>query len=444
MKKLLVFLGLAMLIVALSAVFGSIETAVSVGTAVLATAPVAVNLNSPSHTVLKDLNEKRGKLHKDMTDLNNLLIKEDRGFTKDEETRYNKMGDDFIEIEKKIKHFEGQVDRDERMAQVNLQREETRSKHESREQAVEKEAVAFRDWFVKLGPSETELRAINVGDDSEFIPTGFMNKVDEAMKAFGGVYAAADVYKTNTGNDILYPTINDTSNSGAVLDESTTIGSSTDPTISSLTLKAYKISSKPVLVSHEMLQDNAIELENRLAAMVATRIMRGANALFTTGGGSTTIQGVVTGAANSSVAPAVSAVSVDNLIDLMHSVDPEYRKNGSWMFNDATLKAIRKLKDGDGRPLWQPSLVAGEPALLLGKPYIVNQDMANIGASAKSAVFGDLKKYLIREVTNPLFLRLKERYADIGQEAFIMFKRFDGQVVDAGTNPIKYWAHAAS
>jgi HK97 family phage major capsid protein len=396
---------------------------------------------------LKQLKEKRGKLHFEMKKLNDAAVEGKRGFNADDWSKWEKMGNDFQELEKEIERQEQIMEQDARLAKVDLEREETRRKGESREEAVVKESLSFRDWFLKqpAGGSPVEIRLLEKANEGAYaVPVGFMNKVEEAMLAFGGIYANADVYKTNTGNDITYPTINDTGNSGAVLAEATTIGNSVDPTLGSLTLKAYKISSTPILVSHEMLQDNAIELENRIAVMIATRIMRGANALWTTGAGTTTIQGVVTGATSSSVAPAATSFTYNNLVDLMHSVDPEYRTNGKWMFNDSTLKAIRKLVDGDSRPLWQPNVILGEPPLLLGKPYIVNQSMASVGANAKSALFGDFSKYLIREVKNPLFLRLKERYADLGEEAFIMFKRFDGQVVDAGTHPIKYWTHAAS
>jgi len=444
MKKVILILGSALLVAVAAVLMGlSSETVFSVSAMVAAAVPLAVNLESPSHLRIKKLNEERGKLHKQMVDLNDVSVKEERAFTKEEKDRYDKIGDKFTEVDDEIKRLNGIIEQESRMAELTI-------KNKEEEQRIEKETgkkvLSFRDWFKALGTTETEVRAgLNVGDDGAYsVPVGFLQKVEEAMLAFGGVYANSYVYKTDGGGDFTVPTINDTGNSGAVLAEATTIGTSVDPTLGALTMKAYKISSKPILVSHEMLQDNVIMLENFIANMIATRIMRAANSLFTTGVGTTTIKGVVVGSTSSGVAPAVAAITYDNLVDLLHSVDPEYRVNGKWMFNDATLKAIRKLTDDYGHPIWQPNITLGEPSLLLGKPYIVNQDVADIGANAKSALFGDFNKYFIREVRNPLVLRLKERYADLGQEAFIMFKRFDGQVLDAGTHPIKYWTHAAS
>ena len=444
MKKLIFLLGTALLVVVIAAIMGDAETIFVVSGMITAIAPIAVLEDSPSHLRVKKLSEQRGRLHKQMKDLNDLAAKEERGFTKEETEKYGKMGDDFQSLDDEIRRLANLIDQDSRMAEISIENKENEDR---KLKETGKKEVNFRDWFSKLGTTETEIRAagLSVGEEGDYaVPVGFLKKVEEALLAFGGMYANSYVYKTDGGGDLTVPTINDTGNVGAVLAEATTIGTSVDPTLGSLTMKAYKISSKPILVSHEMLQDNVIMLENFIARAIATRIMRGANALFTTGAGTTTIQGVVTGSTSSGITPAVAAITYDNLVDLMHSVDPEYRMNGKWMFNDSTLKAIRKLTDDYGHPIWQPNITQSEPALLLGKPYIINQSVASIGASAKSALFGDFSKYFIREVNNPLVLRLKERYADLGQEAFIMFKRFDGQVLDAGTHPIKYWTHAAS
>ena len=268
--------------------------------------------------------------------------------------------------------------------------------------------------------------------------------METAILTYGGVYPIAGKMPTDTGNNITMPTINDTSNSGELLAEATSIGTSVDPTFSSVTMYAYKFSSKVVLMSSEFLADNAIDAENRLAELLGIRIGRILNTYFTTGTGSGQPQGVVNGATDSTVTALVSSITFDNLVDLFHSVDPAYRINGSWMFNDSTLKALRKIQDSEYRPIWQNGYVVGEPATILGKPYTINTAMANIGASAKSVLFGDFAKYIVREVRGMTLRRLVERYADTDQVAFIGFKRADGRYVDAGTHPVKYLDHAAS
>jgi len=127
-------------------------------------------------------------------------------------------------------------------------------------------------------------------------------------------------------------------------------------------------------------------------------------------------------------------------------VDPLYRSNARFMFNDSTLEAIKKLTfgDADGRPLWQPSVAVGAPDTIEGKPYVINQSMANIGASAASVLFGDFSYYFIREVADWRLVRLNERYAEKDQVGFTLFARYDAKVIDAGTHPIYKLVHAAS
>jgi HK97 family phage major capsid protein len=135
-------------------------------------------------------------------------------------------------------------------------------------------------------------------------------------------------------------------------------------------------------------------------------------------------------------------------VDLVHSVDPAYRVNARFMMNDATLKTIKKIKvlqysgDTTGVPLWSPSLVAGQPDTILGYPFVINQSMASPGSSAKKVIFGDLSKYIIRDVRDFTLLRLDERFAELGQVAFLAFSRHDGDLLDAGTDPVKYMQQA--
>ncbi len=102
-----------------------------------------------------------------------------------------------------------------------------------------------------------------------------------------------------------------------------------------------------------------------------------------------------------------------------------------WQMHDTTLKALRKLKDGDGQYIWQPaSVIAKAPASILGYDYEINQAMAQIATTNKSVLFGDHQRYVVRRVREFLVRRLNERYADFDQTAFIGFGRYDGALVD--------------
>ncbi|MHC4877583.1 MAG: phage major capsid protein [Planctomycetota bacterium] len=293
-----------------------------------------------------------------------------------------------------------------------------------------------------------EARAgLNVGTDAEggyTIPEGFMAELERTLLAFGGVRRVARVVRTSSGGALPWPTLDDTSNTGELLAEATTIGASVDPTFGIKTLNDYKYSSKPILISAELLDDSAFNMAVVIAQLLGERVGRITNTHFTTGDNSGKPNGIVTASAAGVTAAAVDAIIADELMDLQHSIDPAYRANNiGWMFHDNLLLAIRKLKDTQGQYIWQPGLTAGAPDLLLTKPYTINQDMASsMTASAKTLLYGDFSAYIVRDVAQARFRRLDERYADTDQVGFVLFSRHDGELINDGK--VKHLAQAAS
>ena len=108
------------------------------------------------------------------------------------------------------------------------------------------------------------------------------------------------------------------------------------------------------------------------------------------------------------------------------------------MFHDGIALSIRLLKDGNGQYMWQPGLQAGVPDRLAGYPYTVNQHMqATLATATRTMAFGQFSKYKIRDVGSVRLKRLDERFADSDQVAFVAFSRHDGNLLNAGTNPVK-------
>jgi HK97 family phage major capsid protein len=277
------------------------------------------------------------------------------------------------------------------------------------------------------------------------VPLGFYGQLTDAMLAFGGMINVANVFDTESGNGLPIPTDNDTANLGAILGENTQVGTQ-DVTFGSVMMNAHTYTSKLVLVANQLLQDSAFNLESFLAQKLGTRIARITNLHFTTGDGASKPTGVITAATMGQTGTTGETTSIifDDLIELEHSVDPAYRPNARFMMNDQTLKIIKKLKDSQNRPLWLPGYAMKEPDTINGYGYEINQQMAIPAANAKSIAFGDFKNYFIRRVAGVQVLRLVERYADFNQTGFLAFQRYDGQLVDAGTHPIKYFQHSAS
>jgi HK97 family phage major capsid protein len=279
------------------------------------------------------------------------------------------------------------------------------------------------------------------------VPDEIMRAIEVALLTYGGMRAAATVIRTASGAALPIPTVNDTTQTGVILSENTQVANQ-DVVFAQLVLDAYKYSSKQVLVSVELLQDSAVPLGSLIGGLLGERIGRITNTHFTTGTGTAQPNGIVTAATVGFTAPnadtQVTTWKYASIVELEHSVDPAYRRNASFMMADSSLKKTKQLVDTTGRPLWASSIATGAPDTLLGYPIIVNQDMATMGVSAKSVLFGDLSKYLIRDVLGVTLLRLEERYADFHQVAFLAFARMDGDLLNAGTNPVKVFVNAAS
>jgi HK97 family phage major capsid protein len=268
-----------------------------------------------------------------------------------------------------------------------------------------------------------------------------------AIGVVRGSYVPADpaqltrgVIRTAEGNALPWPTVDDTSNTGAILAENTSISTSVDPTFGTITFGAYKYSSKPVLVPNELLQDSSFDLASYIASALGQRLGRIQNTHFTTGDNSSKPNGLVTASGLGNTAATATAITMDELIVTQHALDIAYRQGAAWMMNDAVASYLRRLKGGDGQYLWQPSVVAGRPDMLLGSPTWINNDMASgISGTNKTLVYGDFSKYMIRDAGSVRLVRMNERYADTDQVGFVAFLRSDADLLDAGTNPVVHF-----
>ncbi|WP_405794106.1 phage major capsid protein [Streptomyces sp. NBC_01506] len=277
-----------------------------------------------------------------------------------------------------------------------------------------------------------------------FIPTDTLAKITEVMKAYGGLLGAANVITTASGNPLNWPTNDDTGNVGAILAENAQI-TEQDVTLGQKTLGAFTYTSKLVRLSLQLIQDDAFGVEGWLARKLGERIGRAVAAHLATGVGTTQPEGLFTNATagKTGAAGQVTSVIYDDLVDLQHSIDPAYRATARWAMSDSALKVVRKLKDGEGRPLWEPSVQAGSPSTLLGSPILIDNGIPVPAASAKSIGFGDINAaYVVRQVAGGQMMRLEERYADYLQVGFFGFLRLDGKPDD--TSAFRVYVHPAS
>ena len=364
---------------------------------------------------------------------------------------HDKIGEK-IERLKKLEEAEARAnegdDRRPRGEDVEARGKEERAKPEYKE--VFAKALRFgaasldseeRD-ILRAGRADVpdEMRAQSTGTDAAggyTVPTEFSGEIDKAMAAWGPMWDANIVRELNTSNgrQIDWPTVDDTANTGRIKAENASVDDdgTDDVTFGEKVLNAYVYDTGMVRIPLELLQDSAFNMEELLSDLFGERLGRTANAVLTTGTGTGQPNGIVTASSLGKTAASATAITSDELIDLVHSVDPAYRSSPRcrWQFNDSTLAAIRKLKDGQGNYLWQMGDVrTGEPNTLLGYPYSVNQAMADIGIGKKTVIFGDHSKFVVRKVMGFQVMTLRERYAENFQVGMVGFKRFDSELIN--------------
>ena len=280
-------------------------------------------------------------------------------------------------------------------------------------------------------PLPSVVNALEEGTDSEggyLVPDEYERTLVEALEEENVFRQLAKVIRTSSG-DRKIPVVA-TKGTASWIDEEGAYTES-DDSFGQVSIGAYKVGTM-IKVSEELLNDSVFDLESYIAKEFARRIGAKEEEAFFTGDGSGKPLGVLaaTGGAETGVTAASStAVTADELMDLFYSLKSPYRKKAVWVLNDSTIKAVRKLKDSTGQYLWQPSLVAGTPDTLLGRPVKTSAYMPVIAAGAKTIAFGDFSYYWIADRQGRSFKRLNELYAANGQVGFLGSQRVDGKLV---------------
>lgn len=281
------------------------------------------------------------------------------------------------------------------------------------------------------------------------VATEFSRSLIEAMKQMGGVRSVASTIQTGTGAAMLFPTADSTQEEGEIVGQNAPVNKQ-DTAFGQASVDVYKYSSKSIGVPFELLQDSFIDIETYIKNLLRLRLGRIQNRHQTVGTGTGQPFGMVTRSGVGKVAATgqTTTVTYDDLVDLEHSVDPIYRALAGWMFHDDTLKVVRKIKDDLGRPIFVPGYEQGNPGgapdRLMGKLITINQNMAPMAANAKSILYGDFSKYLIRDVMDVTLFRMTDsKYTEVGQVGFLAFCRSGGNLLDVG-GAVKHYANSAT
>ncbi|MEM8783073.1 MAG: phage major capsid protein [Planctomycetota bacterium] len=409
-------------------------------------------------TQLKMHKEKRGAAGKEMRGILDLAKTEKRELNESEIERFDQAQEDYDQHDAAIK-------REERVEQIEAEQRGTITPadlpigDETRDQETPEELeVRCSDAVntaLRLGPDQLkpeqrallsrmaaqsgipETRAVTVQGIGVVGTRRTLNQLVKEMAIFDGIrQLGASVITTNNGNPMTIPTGTDTANKAVIIGEAPASSpAAVNPNLGNAALTAYKYAALPIEVSTELLDDNEFDAEAHIMAMASERIGRGFNEHTTKGTGSGQPQGVNTAVPAGKVveAQANAAIDFDDLLNLKGGVDAAYWPDPStgYQFSQTTVIGARKLKDNEGRPIWEPAF-QGNPESMNGHRVVINNEYANFGAAANQVVasFGCAKKYYIRDVARPLIIRDPYTAAGRGMVVFHVHSRHGGNLSD--------------
>lgn len=397
-------------------------------------------------TKIKELREKAKKVLEDATALRDGVTEK----TPKEEARaandkFDQMMDQYDDLVKEADREERAYNakKEEEQRQEEREREERESRRPGqdsviqsggRENVSEEYREAFRLYLaggadmsemdkeareaLRAGYRETRGQTTGTGAAGGFlVPTTLANGINIAAAAHGPMMdpnIATEINLTN-GAPFDLPKVDDTAEEANAHTEGAdgVDDNSGDIVLAKTSLLAYALVTPWIRWSFELAQDSSFGFESLLAKLIGERLGRTGNKWLTVGTGVEQPLGFVTGAPVGHTAAAALALTFDEIMDLEHSVDPAYRGGPKVRFqmHDQTVKALRKLKDTNGRYIWSDGDVTkGVPATLNNKPVSFNQAMAQISASAKPIAFGDFSEYYVRKVGNPLIGVAREKF----------------------------------
>jgi HK97 family phage major capsid protein len=299
-------------------------------------------------------------------------------------------------------------------------------------------------FFDKLAGRPFEERALTVGDNGTLLPTSVYQEIMKSTGVSGGILAAkvrfvppfVGTININTGND---------TKKGHILNVATNPSTTSDPSSSgNKPMTMYPYTSDIIVVDKKLLSGSPADVQKYLSEILYERIWRAANEDMTTGTGTGEPEGALAGAGEGVVGASAADVTLDELIVLEHSVPAHLRSGAQFMFNDKTLKVLKKKKDADGNYLWQRGNVAqGVPNTFMGYEYVINDDMPDMGAGAKSILFGNFNRYHVAVSPNMFVDTVVDQYKANGQIGLFMHGEYAGALADNGT-AIKYFKNAAA
>ena len=379
------------------------------------------------------LREKRANLWNETKAFLESHRAEDGTVSAEDNATYEKMEADVVALGKEIDRLERQAAIDREMDQPTaapLVSRPVAPTAQKQGRASDEYKTAFWGMIRNRVATPGVMNALQVGTDSEggyLVPDEYERTLVQGLEEENVLRSLCTVIQTSSG-DRKIPLVA-SHGTASWVDEEGTIPDS-DDTFGQITIGAHKVATM-IKVSDELLQDSVFNIESYIAAEFARRIGAAEEEAFITGNGTGKPTGLLhaTNGVGIGVTTNGNTPTADEIFDLIHSIKSVYRKKAVFLLNDSTLKALRKLKDGQGQYLWQPGLKEGQPDTLLNYRLVTSPFMPEIDSGNKVILFGDFKSYWIADRQGRSFQRLNELYAATGQVGFRATQRVDGRLV---------------
>ena len=277
-------------------------------------------------------------------------------------------------------------------------------------QADPEYSAAFKAHMRRGDKAPAEVQAaMSKGTDADggyLAPIEWDRTIGEKLKRISPMRAESRVITISSAGFKKY--FSDRAVGSGWVGETATRPATSTPQIGTVDFTPGEIYANPA-ISQGLLDDAAVDLEQWLSGEVDTEFARQEGIAFLSGDGTNKPYGIltyVTGAANAARHPygaiqvvnsgSAAALTGDGLIDFMYDLPSEFEANAKLYLNRSTLRQARKLKDGQGNYLWQPSYVAGEPSTLNAAPIVQMPDMPIVAANNIAALYGDMEAtYLV-------------------------------------------------
>ncbi len=350
---------------------------------------------------------------------------------------YDKMEADVVALGKEIERLERQASIDLELSKATSN-PITNAPSKGTEEKTGRASAEYKKAFWNAmrtrageGLDPVVRNALQIGTDTEggyLVPDEFERTLVEALEDENIFRRLANVITTASG-DRKIPVVA-SKGTASWIDEEGTIPES-DDSFGQVSIGAYKLGTM-IKVSEELLNDSVFRLEPYISKEFARRIGNKEEESFFIGDGSGKPTGILAAAGGAQLGvttASATAITIDEVLDLFYSLKAPYRNKAVFIMNDATVKAIRKLKDGQGQYLWQPSLQAGTPDTILNRPLYTSAYVPAIASAAKTIAFGDFSYYWVADRQGRMFKRLNELFAVTGQVGFVATQRVDGKLI---------------